>query len=77
MASGCGHWVWSLGGALNDVISGQCVTSLPCFQTFLQLAKLFLHNYVVIITIMTVMTVSKIYFHFGEPFRSGLFLLCA
>ena len=29
------RWVWSLGGALNDVISGQCVlTSLPCFHTF-------------------------------------------
>ena len=23
--SRCGHWVWSLGRALNEVISGQCV----------------------------------------------------
>ena len=38
MASRCGHWVWSLGGALNDMISGQCVlTSLPSFRTFFQL----------------------------------------
>ena len=35
MASRCGHWVCSLGGALNDVISGPCVlTSLFCFHTF-------------------------------------------
>ena len=39
----CGRWVWSLGWALNDMISGQCVlklsnlTSLPCFRTFFQL----------------------------------------
>ena len=23
--SRCGHWVWSLGGALDDVINSQCV----------------------------------------------------
>ena len=41
VVAGCGCWVWSLGRALNDVISarGQCVllsnlTSLPCFHTF-------------------------------------------
>ena len=25
VGSRCGRWVWSLGRALNDVISGQCV----------------------------------------------------
>ena len=25
VVTGHGHWAWSLGGALNDVISGQCV----------------------------------------------------
>ena len=25
VASRCGHWVWSLGRVLNDMISGQCV----------------------------------------------------
>ena len=40
-SSRCGRWVLSLGGALDDVISGQCVfkfsnlTSLPCFQSYL------------------------------------------
>ena len=44
VASRCGRWVRPLGGALNNVISGQCVfkayinlTSLPCFRTFFQL----------------------------------------
>ena len=36
VASRCGRWVWLLGGALNDMISGQCVP-LPCFHTFFQL----------------------------------------
>ena len=40
VASRSGHWVWSLGEALDDVISGQCVfrlsnlISLPGFHTF-------------------------------------------
>ena len=40
VVSRCGHWVQSLGGVLNDVISDQCVfkfsnlTSLPCFHLF-------------------------------------------
>ena len=40
VASKCGRRVWSLGGELDDVISGQCVfklstmTSLPCFLKF-------------------------------------------
>ena len=25
LTSRCGCWVWSLGGALNDMISGHCV----------------------------------------------------
>ena len=25
VGSKCGRWAWSLGRALNDVISGQCV----------------------------------------------------
>ena len=25
VVAGHGHWVWSLGGALNEVTSGQCV----------------------------------------------------
>ena len=25
VVAGCGCWVWSLGGALNIVISGQCM----------------------------------------------------
>ena len=42
MVRRCGRRVWSLGGALDNVISGQCVfklsnmTSLPCFLTFFQ-----------------------------------------
>ena len=40
VASRCGCWVWSLGGALDDVIGGQCMfmlsnlTPLPCFHIF-------------------------------------------
>ena len=40
VASKCGHWVWSLGGALDGVISGQFVfklsnlTFLHCFHFF-------------------------------------------
>ena len=45
VGSRCGRWTWSLGRALNDVISRQCVcliklgnvTSLLCFHSFFKI----------------------------------------
>ena len=35
VVSKCGCWVWSLGGALGDVISGQCVFKLSNMHPYL------------------------------------------